>query len=490
MQIKAVKTFLWVLLVSIIFMAIYVYGFVVKANGDNVEHIHVSWLIWQNKIPYKDFFQHHHPLVWYFFSPFTALMINNINIFAIFNSISILTLGLIVLVLANILKECNVTKAERLIFASVVMSAYSILYSADYRPDIFMVLFLFLGIRYLFKHISTQKLNDLVISFLCFFIGFSCSQKIVFNLVIVLGFVIYYLYKNKITKENFFISTILPIMLLSTYFVYLQINDSLVIFLKSNYLFNTEIPTIFGNRRIVFPPFEYYDFYLFVPIGFISSVYFLIKGKNIEKFLSILYLEELVLRLFYFSVFLHYNFLLLLLSIVLSAMLFARIKNIEKVYVIVGIIYICFAIFYSYKNTYLIEKNRSKTYYEYTFQNTTPCDYVINGYYSVYNLKAKDPGYYSILLGQIDILAEKQKIRNRDNLNALVLKYKPKIIFGGIYWDTYWEQRNKSIIAHMIDRNILETYYDRTYLKDIYVLKKEYQKQNCMYSNNKWEYVD
>ena len=42
----------------------------------------------------------------------------------------------------------------------------------------------------------------------------------------------------------------------------------------------------------------------------------------------------------------------------------------------------------------------------------------------------------------------------------------------------------------MIDRNILETYYDRTYLKDIYVLKKEYQKQNCMYSNNKWEYVD
>ena len=97
MQIKAVKTFLWVLLVSIIFMAIYVYGFVVKANGDNVEHIHVSWLIWQNKIPYKDFFQHHHPLVWYFFSPFTALMINNINIFAvlsILNSIKTCTISI------------------------------------------------------------------------------------------------------------------------------------------------------------------------------------------------------------------------------------------------------------------------------------------------------------------------------------------------------------------------------------------------------------
>ena len=75
---------------------------------------------------------------------------------------------------------------------------------------------------------------------------------------------------------------------------------------------------------------EYFEFYLFVPIGFIASLYFLVKGADLEKFLSILYLEELVLRLFYFSVFLHYNFLLLLVSIALVVMFISKMKINEK----------------------------------------------------------------------------------------------------------------------------------------------------------------
>ena len=279
-------------------------------------------------------------------------------------------------------------------------------------------------------------------------------------------------------------------MLLITYFVYLYVSDSLAIFWQSNYSFNTKIPTIFGSRKIIIPPVEYFEFYLFVPIGFIASLYFLVKGADLEKFLSILYLEELVLRLFYFSVFLHYNFLLLLVSIALVVMFISKMKINEKMYVSLSVIYILFAIFYSYQNTYLIEKNIGETYYEYTFKNTTPCDYVINGYYSVYNLKSKDPGYYSILLGQIDVLAEKEGIKKRDDINALILKYMPKIIFGEIYWDTYWEQRRKKVIAHVVDRDILETYYDTTYSKDIYILKKEYQKENCQYNKGRWEYID
>lgn len=81
--------------------------------------------------------------------------------------------------------------------------------------------------------------------------------------------------------------------------------------------------------------------------------------------------------------------------------------------------------------------------HEYAFYNLTPCDYALNGYYSVYNLKAKDAGYYSVLLGQIDVLGEKTGIRPRDNLNELIRTKRPKIISAGIYWDTYWEQRGK-----------------------------------------------
>ena len=57
-------------------LVLYYIGFMVwtifyteTGNGDNVEHLHSTWLISQGKIPYKDFFQHHNPLLWFVFSP-------------------------------------------------------------------------------------------------------------------------------------------------------------------------------------------------------------------------------------------------------------------------------------------------------------------------------------------------------------------------------------------------------------------------------------
>ena len=35
-----------------------------RAVGDDLEHIHASWLVWQGYIPYTDYFEHHHPLMW------------------------------------------------------------------------------------------------------------------------------------------------------------------------------------------------------------------------------------------------------------------------------------------------------------------------------------------------------------------------------------------------------------------------------------------
>lgn len=32
-----------------------------SGDGDTLEHVHSSWLVWSGKIPYKDFFQHHNP---------------------------------------------------------------------------------------------------------------------------------------------------------------------------------------------------------------------------------------------------------------------------------------------------------------------------------------------------------------------------------------------------------------------------------------------
>ena len=57
----------------LIFCATLLYWVVIfsgSGDGDTLEHVHTSWLVWHGKIPYKDFFQHHNPLLWYIGAPF------------------------------------------------------------------------------------------------------------------------------------------------------------------------------------------------------------------------------------------------------------------------------------------------------------------------------------------------------------------------------------------------------------------------------------
>ena len=57
-------------------VVMYIYGIKITPNGDNIEHLNASWLIWQGYMPYKDFFQHHNPLLWYIFAPLIGKITN------------------------------------------------------------------------------------------------------------------------------------------------------------------------------------------------------------------------------------------------------------------------------------------------------------------------------------------------------------------------------------------------------------------------------
>ena len=60
------------LIVGLLF-CLYIPWYTNSLGGDTLEHIHSSWLVYANFVPYKDFFQHHNPLLWYMFAPFVGL---------------------------------------------------------------------------------------------------------------------------------------------------------------------------------------------------------------------------------------------------------------------------------------------------------------------------------------------------------------------------------------------------------------------------------
>lgn len=492
MQTKLLQRFLWLFMIIMALSGAYIYGYILKANGDNVEHLHTSWLVWMGYIPYKDFFQHHNPLTWYLFAPFVADLIDNPNIFAIFNIVGVVTLCLIAYYQGKILILNGDSKTAALFVAAAMISSFSVLWSTDFRPDTFMYLAFFVGMYYLFLHLRTNTRKSLVLSFFYFFISFMFTQKILLNMVIPGGAVLYWLCAKKISIRNFIYAIILPIVLFGAFLLYLYYHDALEVYWKANFIFNTYIPDIFGKHRIIFPPLEYIDFYIFIPAGSCAAIYFLYRGNDIETLCSLMFIEEAFLRIFYFSAFLHYSIFWLILGIMISVMFADKFPKNKRILCILGVIYLLFMWGYNYYATYRKEIKNFEFLngHEFAFQVLTPCDYALNGYFSTYNLKAKDAGYYSILLGQIDVLGEKTGIAPRDDLNELIRTKKPKIVTAGIYWDTYWEERGRKVPAHKIDQYLLDTYYEHSGLGNIFILKPQYQKHQCVYNGKEWKFMD
>lgn len=489
---KWLERFLWSYIAIMLAVDCYIYGMVVSANGDNVEHLHSSWLVWQGYIPYKDFFQHHNPLLWYLSSPFVAALINNIQIFSIFNIIGVITLYLIAYYQYKIFLLNSLNKLSALFVFAVTISSYSILWATDYRPDTFMFLFFFIGLYCLFVYIKHQQQKYLIISFLAFFISFMFTQKVLMHIIIPALLVIYCIITGKITINHILRACIMPLILGILFLLWLNHHQMLELYWRSNFIFNKYIPNIFEKQRIIYPTTEYIEYYIFVPIAALSSLYFLFKGNTLERTFSLMYFVEVGFRLFYFSAFLHYVIFWLMLSIILTYMLIDKMPKGKNMCYILSLFYLLFMVFYNYNTTYKPEhvKVLENTGHGYAFKMLTPCDYAINGYYATYNLKAKDAGYYAILLGQIDVLGEKVSIAPKDDLNELVRKKKPKIISAGTFWNTYWEQRGKGIPVHKIDPFLIQTYYDYTGLGDLHILKPQYQKHYCIYNGKEWKYMD
>lgn len=66
---------LYIVLASAIFCAL-VFSYIRQVNIDEREHLYSSFMVYRGFLPYKDFFQHHHPLLWYAFAPF-LIFFNN-----------------------------------------------------------------------------------------------------------------------------------------------------------------------------------------------------------------------------------------------------------------------------------------------------------------------------------------------------------------------------------------------------------------------------
>lgn len=420
-SVKILPVYFWIFM--LIFSSLAVLRGFYSANFfmDTLEHIHASWLVSEGKIPYRDFFEHHNPLLWYLFAPFTKLFYRDVNIIYIARFIAIsgylLTLYLIYK-LAN--SYCNNRNCGYLPVLFILCIATLWLDIQNLRPDIFMYIFILTAIYCMFNYIDTLKQKYLCYSYISWIIAFLFLQKAIIYGIGFAVITIWFLYKKKIPFSHFFNALIIPIILLISFFAILYYNDLLKKYYECNFTFNLIVKNNYGNHRTGFLSIFNYQFFFTM---LLTTMTFRANDKSI-----ILFTMGIISYLFVIKFAPHpqYYFMTIALFVILIApTLKSWYKKNNYLYIILSTIFLILSFHNLNRFNDNIKQNISLI--DYVIKSTQPSDKLLNGF-NAFNLFNPDTDYYWFGFHNIVILADLYTERHFD-YNEQIKKYKPKYIF-------------------------------------------------------------
>ena len=462
-------------------------------NGDNIEHIHSSFMVAIGQVPYRDFFQHHNPLLWYLFAPLTKFFEYNTTIAEVACLVSFLVFLKSLVYVYRIVVELWGDKFWGLMAAAMVAAPGYKLYAIDLRPDNYMTFCLMGGIYYYLRYLKEKKGFHLGIAFVWFVLSFLFAQKALFPLFVLGVTGLWYWYQKEIETKDMGYALIIPVMSLMAFLGYLFYYDMVQLYYDCNYTFNLALERGFDKSRIV--DFSWHIKVL-VCLGW-GGVIFSLFLRNVKYFniIALLFVCEFFQRVFYFSPYSYYYWLLVYLAAISCVPLLKYLNQINRLVSLLACGAVYFMLWHSASMYYSFWEEEQQKFYlpDYITRQISRCDYVFNGNGVMYNIFAKDPAYYWQLIGQLDVIGEQVGIRSKPDINALIEKVKPKFVYGQNYFNKFSDEKMHNEIVHYVDVNLLDKYYEPVRGGSIiYKLKKEYDNRQCVYNeaNGQWQFVD
>ncbi len=454
-----------------LFSVIYV-TYVKNISVDELEHIQATFNIYYGMHPYRDFFEHHHGLMWYISALILAPYFNHeVILFAI----RTLVFTMYLLLLLSQYKICRLLKLSPLkslialiLFSNIREMQYS---AIEFRADTLMTSFFMFGIYYFLTYITSKKFKDIFISFIFFFLSFAVLQKIIISLMPIF-FIIVYLLKNKqLELTELLKATIIPFLLFLTYIAYLYSTGGLQDYYESCWIL---------NYMIKFTTFPHSIFYkIALTIGSISTLYVLLKHKNkISKIYAIITLFNNLLILTVFPPYYpQYYIVPYSLNIITTTIFLSDIIDYKKInQITISLLLIIISISLAVYNKTL-EKSLSlpiqSKLIKHIIDNSSPTDYIIGNYY-VGGVRRLATGYYWFDFNTSSRVHQQLFPRRKfPDLNKIIQRTKPKIIASeGVIWYDCVDDEFKAIpckIEQTLDKKSLEK--DYTYNSFIYIRK-------------------
>ena len=250
---------------------------------DEFEHIHSAWYIQNHFRPYTDFFQHHHPLLWYVLLPVLHILGHSVHILFVSRVLMLMFTfgsGFLIYRISLRLIPCKETG-----LISVIMLFSTVMYVVccfTVRPDVPQIFFGLLSLYYFLGFLKTFSAKDGCLSGLFASISFLFLQKTVF-LLLAYGLIFCF----KLIRKNIQIKPVLyfSASFLAPVLVFLSmmgLNGSLGDYFLTNWLVNLNYAE--GDRFFFFLTLKEYIlkdivFWLFAIFG----LWYVIRNGKTSK---------------------------------------------------------------------------------------------------------------------------------------------------------------------------------------------------------------
>ena len=375
-------------------------------DHDEFEHIHSAWYVANGYTPYADFFENHHPLLWYCLAPVLLVLgystqtvvVLRLAMFGLTMGIAFLTF----LIARRVTSSTTASLLSVLLLLSMVMFVEK---SIEIRPDVPQVLLGLVSVYFLVCFLQTTEVKHLVLAGLTASFSFLFLQKTAFLFAAYGAILCYELLRRRIPGKSalwFLVSLLMPTLL---FLGYLVTSGSFTDYVLTNWVVNMYWLQTFSPFRYLSPSFLTQNalFWLLSPV---SVAFILLNRKTNSALKATAFLGVALL----FSVLLvklplrqYYIFAVPLLCIAIGYLLERvvarfRLRGLYTALLLVVVLIqpVSFLVPRSVKSG-LRDQQLSKV--EFVIDNTTDSDLVYDGNIQ-FNLYRRDLHYFWFSVGE------------------------------------------------------------------------------------------
>lgn len=425
---------------------------------DEVESVHTSWKILQGERLYVDFFQHHHPLLYYLIAPIVLVVGENTTALVVAR---IAVFSLLVLILAITYQLSVKVFSRDTGIISVILLTTTLIFTTraiEIRPDVPQTLFSLTSLLCLFSYLENKSkdIKYLILSAVASGVAFLFLQKALVLTFLVVGLLLFNIYRKTIRFRDSLIYLLVFSLSFLPYVIYLIYSNTIDTYFTFNWILNIK----FLDRSYPFNTFlnsckTNFSVWFFYVLGLF---YFL--RTSTQKQFGLLSLGLLVFIFLARKEYEQYFMPVIPLVAIASSYTISQIFNNKfdgnKIILLVLILSVLIPL---HDLTQLVSAHKSNFQLQkinYVLSITSLEDFVYDGNVS-FNVFRKDIDFFWYSLDQGDGLSTYQSMFEYNyDVYKLIDQHKPRLI-------------SNHLIKNMNDERIVKNYKQSNIYQDLFI---------------------